>query len=129
MRIPKLIVCSGQCQVIANALYKGHKNVLHNLFFAACEIQFRTGGQRSCWADKYPISGLDAILTYYYSFVLVHCQDIIESSFWLDDRSFLTNFIDVGLTASLFCVRIRLSQLLLTIGCASLFLRVLSRYN
>ena len=78
-------------------------NVLHNLFFAACEIQFRTGGQqRSCWADKYPISGLDAILTYYYSFVLVHCQDIIESSFWLDDRSFLTNFIDVGLTASLF---------------------------
>ena len=99
-------------------------------FFAACEIQFRTGGQqRSCWADKYPISGLDAILTYYYSFVLVHCQDIIESSFWLDDRSFLTNFIDVGLTASLFCVRIRLSQLLLTIGCASLFLRVLSRYN
>ena len=88
-------------------------NVLHNLFFAACEIQFRTSGQRSCWADKYPISGLDAILTYYYSFVLVHCQDIIESSFWLDDRSFLTNFIDVGLTASLFCARIRLSQLLL----------------
>ena len=34
---------------------------------------------------------------------------------------FLINFIDVGLTASLFCVRIRLSQLLLTIGCASLF--------
>ena len=101
-------------------------NVLHNLFFAACEIQFRTGGQqRSCWADKYPISGLDAILTYYYSFVLVHCQDIIESSFWLDDRSFLTKSIDVGLdtilVATLFCVCIRHSQLLLTIGWASLF--------
>ena len=100
-------------------------NVLHNLFFAACEIQFRTGGQRSCWADKYPISGLDAILTYYYSFVLVHCQDIIESSFWLDDTNFLTKSIDVGLdtilVATLFCVCIRHSQLLLTIGWASLF--------